>query len=63
MKCPCCNQELELIEPANAHMDRYQRPIHAKTLCCGNIVYCIPYVLFDAEESEKGEDSWGNQKD
>lgn len=64
MKCPCCSNELELIEPAHAHMDQYSRNIYAKTLCCGNIVYCEPYISFYVSEAdEKDEDSWGNQRD
>jgi hypothetical protein len=62
MKCPICTQELVLVEPAEAHMERYGQVIQAKTVCCGNIVQCTPYLSYDVEQSDDDSDSWGNDK-
>ena len=44
--CPHCGEQLQLIKPAEAYMDRYGKEIWAKTECCGKIVRCVPYINF-----------------
>ena len=61
--CPHCGKQLQLIEPAEAHMYRYGKEVWAKTECCGKVVRCVPYINFHVYSSSETVDSWGNQRD
>ena len=60
-KCPHCGELLKIHNPAEYHMNDHCEPIHAKTECCGQIVYCEPFVTYSATSSSRKEDDWGNR--
>ncbi len=62
MSCPYCGKKIELPAHAKINMRSYGNPHHVKTDCCGKIVYCTPYTMFDVEKSRRTADDWGDQE-
>lgn len=61
MKCPQCGKTLVLPTHAKVNMQSYGNPHHVKTDCCGKIVRCEPYTVFDVEKSNRTSDDWGDE--
>ncbi|MCL5634767.1 hypothetical protein M5Y66_09655 [Enterobacter vonholyi] len=60
-KCPHCGEALDVGSIPRLHMERYGRPVLAKTVCCGKAVRCTPYLAFNVRiyDGPKEEDDWG----
>lgn len=60
MKCPHCENELEVEDRVWLNCDWYGKPATALTLCCGKMVNVSPSRTYYVNKSDAKEDSWGN---
>jgi len=65
MKCPYCQQDIQLPDYARHNINAYEKALLVTTKCCYQIVKLIPIRSFKVEKSrgENGdngpEDDWG----